>query len=1035
MTKKKRNIVEWAMHYRQIVIMVACCLVAFGVYGLADMNKNEFPDFTVRQGVVVAVYPGVSAQDIEEQLTKPLENYIFSYKEVKKEKTKSYSRNGMAIIQIELNDDVSGTDKDNFWSKFKHGINTFKAQLPSGVLALMVQDDFGDTSALLITMESKDKTYRELNDYMDDLKDRLRRIESIGRMNVLGMQKEQISIYLDSDKMSHYGIGTNTIAASLFAKGFVTTAGTQKGNGYDSPIQVERSLNVVGDVEQLVVYSDPSGNVVRLKDVAKIRREYPQPSSYVTNNGQKCLVLSVEMKKGRSITAMGADIEKVMDEFKSTLPSDVTIFTITDQTKVVNDSVVNFLRELLIAIAAVVIVIMLFLPMRVALVAASTIPISIFISLGLFYAFGIELNTVTLAALIVTLGMIVDNSIVIIDSYMEMLAEGKSRWTASISSATHFFKSIFSATLAISITFFPFLLTTKGMYHDFLLYFPWSITIVLLISLLVAELIVPFLQFYFIRKPVGTGGKKKFSFLDLVQRYYDWLIGRCFAHPYITVSVGVASIVIGSVMVSQLPQKMMPTAERNQFAVEIYLPDGTSLKRTAAVADSLEHILRKDSRVVSVASFKGTSSPRFHAAYAPQFGGSNYTQFIVNTKSNHDTETLLKDYRMKYATHFPNAYVRFKQLSYSQDANPVELRLTGDDWQQLKSVADSVTRLWRNNPYLMLVRNDVNEPLLTTDVVLDETKAGRMGVTNAMVEATLATRYNSSGISLGTIWDGDYNYGVCLKGTNADSSAIRDVADELIPVSGGLSVVPLRQIADIKPVWADGQIAHRNGLRTITVMADVVNDKNVMELTTELQKNFDTSRLPSGVTAEWGGEYAESQESLPQILSALAVAVVIIFFILVWHFHRINTAVLLLVSLAMTIFGTSLGVLISGVTFGMTCFLGIISLMGILVRNAIIMYDYAEELREKEKLTAHEAIFLSAKRRMRPIFLTSAAASMGVIPMILGGSGLWMPMGAVICYGTLVTMLLILTVLPVAYWLLMSGSTKRREAGLKLENE
>ena len=1036
MIKKKRNIVEWAMHYRQIVIMVTCCLVAFGIYGLTDMNKNEFPDFTVRQGVVVAVYPGVSAQDVEEQLTKPLENYIFSYKEVKKEKTKSYSRNGMAIIQIELNDDVSGTDKDNFWSKFKHGINTFKAQLPSGVLALMVQDDFGDTSALLITMESKDKTYRELNDYMDDLKDRLRRIESIGRMNVTGMQKEQISIYLDSDKMSHYGIGANTIATSLFAKGFVTTAGTQKSAGYDSPIQVERSLNVVGDVEQLVVYSDPSGNVVRLKDVAKIKREYPQPSSYVTNNGVKCLVLSVEMKKGRSITAMGADIEKVMDEFKSTLPSDVSIFTITDQTKVVNDSVVNFLRELLIAIAAVVIVIMLFLPMRVALVAASTIPISIFISLGLFYAFGIELNTVTLAALIVTLGMIVDNSIVIIDSYMEMLAEGKSRWTASICSATHFFKSIFSATLAISITFFPFLLTMKGMFHDFLLYFPWAITIVLLISLLVAELIVPFLQFYFIRKPMNAGGeKKKFSFLDLVQRYYDWLIGRCFAHPYITVSVGVASIVLGSVMVSLLPQKMMPTAERNQFAVEIYLPDGTSLSHTSAVADSLEHILRRDSRVVSVASFKGTSSPRFHTAYAPQFGGPNYAQFIVNTRSNSDTEALLKDYRMKYASYFPDAYVRFKQLTYSQDANPVELRLTGDDWQQLKSVADSVTRLWRNNPYLMLVRNDVNEPLMTTDVKLDETKAGRMGVTNAMVETTLATRYNSSGISLGTIWDGDYSYGVCIKGTKADSSSLKDVADEPIPVSGGLSSVPLRQIAKVKPVWADGQIAHRNGLRTITVMADVVDGKNVMELTGELQKSFDASRLPSGISAEWGGEYAESQESMPQILSALVVAVVIIFFILVWHFHRINTAVLLLVSLAMTLFGTCLGVLISGVTFSLTCFLGIISLMGILVRNAIIMYDYAEELRDTEKLTAHEAIFMSAKRRMRPIFLTSAAASMGVIPMILGGSGLWMPMGAVICYGTLVTMILILTVLPVAYWLMMSGSTKRREAGLKLENE
>ena len=287
---------------------------------------------------------------------------------------------------------------------------------------------------------------------------------------------------------------------------------------------------MVGYVEQLVVYSDRSGNVVRLKDVAKIRREYPQPSSYVTNNGQKCLMLSVEMKKGRSITAMGADIEKVMDEFKSTLPSDVTIFTITDQTKVVNDSVVNFLHELLIAIAAVVIVIMLFLPMRVALVAASTIPISIFISLGLFYAFGIELNTVTLAALIVTLGMIVDNSIVIIDNYLEKIGEGMSRWHASIQSSTHFFRSIFSATLAISITFFPFLFIMTGMFHDFLLSFPWSITLILGISLLVASLLVPFMQFWFIRKPLQTGGKG-FSFLDILQKYYNKLLDSLNIHP------------------------------------------------------------------------------------------------------------------------------------------------------------------------------------------------------------------------------------------------------------------------------------------------------------------------------------------------------------------------------------------------------------------------------------------------------------------------------------------------------------------------
>lgn len=221
---KKRNIVEWAMHYRQIVILITAVLVAFGVYALGKMNKNEFPNFTVRQGVVAAVYPGATVSEMEEQVTKPLEDYIFTYKEVKKAKTKSYTRNGLTIIQVELNDDVNGADKENFWSRFKLGVQQFKMSLPSGVLAVQVQDDFGDASALLITMESDEKTYRELNDYMDDLKERLRNIESVGRLNVYGGQQEQISVYVDTRKLANYGIGQSVMTSALMAKGFNTTS-------------------------------------------------------------------------------------------------------------------------------------------------------------------------------------------------------------------------------------------------------------------------------------------------------------------------------------------------------------------------------------------------------------------------------------------------------------------------------------------------------------------------------------------------------------------------------------------------------------------------------------------------------------------------------------------------------------------------------------------------------------------------------------------------------------------------------------------
>lgn len=745
------------------------------------------------------------------------------------------------------------------------------------------------------------------------------------------------------------------------------------------------------------------------------------------------------MKKGKNITDMGEQIDEQLSAFQQTLPKDVTMFTITNQSKVVGDSIINFLRELLIAIIAVVVVVLLLMPMRVALVASSTIPVTIFISLGLFYAFGIELNTVTLAALIVTLGMIVDNSIVIIDNYVELLGQGMSRWGASIQSATHFFKSIFSATLAISITFFPFLLTLQGMFHDFILYFPWAITIVLMVSLLVAELIVPFMQFWFIRKPMevkkGKDGKPSFSFLGLMQRYYDQLISFCFRHYYGTLAAAVVCTLGGFILMDKLPQKLMPTAERNQFAVEMFLPTGTSLQRTAQVADSLEHILRQDKRVVSVASFKGTSSPRFQTTYAPQMGGKNFAQFIVNTTDDKATVAVLHDYRMKYSETFPDAYIRFKQLSYSNEDNSVEIRLSGSDWALLKHVADSVTDEMRKCPQLMLVRNDVREPLYKDHIILDESKANRLGITNAQVELAMASRYSSDGLPLGTIWQGDYGTKVVMKGSKANGASMTDVEDEPIPVLGGVKTVPLRDVAKIEKTQEDGQICHCNGVRTITVMADVADGVNVMNLTQALQKQFTQDKIPEGVTMKWGGEYDMSGETMPQIVGALAIAVVIIFFILLGHFKRISTSLLVLLSLAMTLFGAAVGVWVTGIDFSLTCFLGLISLMGILVRNAIIMFDYAEELRTNEQLTAHEAIFESAKRRMRPIFLTSAAASMGVIPMILGGSGLWMPMGVVIFFGTLITMVLILTVLPVAYWLMMSGSTKKRLASENIEKE
>ena len=763
--EKKRNIVEAAMHYRQIVMLVTVVLLVFGVFGLYSINKNEFPNITIRQGVVVAVYPGKTAAEVEEQLTRPLENYIFTYKEVNKEDTKSYSRDGMVIVLVELNEDIS--NKEEFWAKFKHGVNAYKSSLPSGVLAVVVNDDFGDTSALLVTIESKDKTYRELQDYANDLMDSLRTIESVGRMTVSGTQHEQISVYLDYNKIAKYGISDNLVAATLLSKNFVTTAGTLKNGAYNSPVYISQSINLVSDVEETIVYSSPDGKTVRLKDIADIRREYPKLTSYITNNGVKSILLSIELKSGRSITDMGEEVYRKLDTFEPSLPDDVKMFRITDQAKVVKDSVVSFLKELLIAVIAVIIVVVLLMPMRVALVAAVTIPISIFISLGLYYTFNIELNTVTLAALITTLGMIVDNSIVIIDAYVEKIKEGTSRWHSAIYSASHFFPSILTATLAISITFFPLLITTTGSLNDTLQTFPWAISIVLLVSLFVAVSLVPFLQFWFIKK---ENAEHTSRMLDFLQNIYDKIIDWCFLHKKTVIVTAFASVIAAAMILMKIPQRLMPLAERNQFAVEIYLPTGTSIDRTAALADSLENILQQDDRVVSIASFKGCSSPRFHTVYAPQFGGENYAQFIVNTVSPKATEAMLAEYKPKYEEAVPEAYIRFKQLSYGKESNPIEIRLSGGDLNTLKNAADSLTKRLREDSRLKLVRNDFNEPLQSTKIKIDPQKASRLGIAPASVELAMAMRYNASGIPIATIWQGDYPVSVCLKSTVADKS-------------------------------------------------------------------------------------------------------------------------------------------------------------------------------------------------------------------------------------------------------------------------
>ena len=1017
MKNKKIGYIPWGMRYHNITTVIVSVLVLFGVVALINMPRNEFPNFTISQGLVIGVYPGATSAEVEEQLTKQVENYIFGYKEVKKAKTYSESREGMMIIYVELNDNV--TNADEFWSKLKHGLNEFKSSLPSGVLALMANSDFGDTSAMLITLSSDTKGYKEMESELKKLKAECRKIGAVSKIKDYGIQKEKIYVNVKPEKLNEYNIKSMSLLSSYMPNGMVSPAGTLKDGKNELNVHFPPNFESEKDLANQIVFSDPSGNVVRLKDIATIERRDEDPDSYIRQNDKKTILLSIEMQQGNNIVAFGKEVQKALTTFKANCPKDIEVNVISNLPQYVDDAVTDFMKEFLIAIFAVILVVMLLLPKRVASIAGLTVPIAVLITLGILNFLGVELNTVSLAGLIIVLGMIVDNSIVVIDNYVEKKDHGFSSWHAAIKSARELVTPVITATLSICAVYIPLGIMLPGTAGDFVRDLPVTICTALVVSVLVALFVVPYLNFFFIKKGLKSQDSKvtKKSFLERVQKVFDTLLEKAFRNPKKTLGIGAMTVALGLVLFATLDQRLFPEVERNQFAVEVYLPKGASLESTSSVMDSLEHTLRRDKRVTTVTSFVGTSSPRFHTVYAPNMPSSNYGQLMVNTVDNKATKAICEEYNKKFAGAFPNAYVKWKILALEASKFPIEVRITGDSIKALREVEAQVNDIVKVEKGIKWIHSDWEQKQQNIKVELDNDKATRMGYSKGWVSTSLFLGLN--GMPLTTIWENDYPVSVELKQDNGETKDINYLGNQTITSPMNYTSVPLRTFAKFSPEWTEGTIVHRNGTRTLTVQVDV-DSKIIMasKVLSNIQPKIGKIKMPEGTSISYGGDYEGTQMSFIPMSYALLVSIFIIFFILLFQFKKVKLSLLIMSTMLLGLPGASIGLWLMHYPFSLTAFIGITSLCGIVVRNGIILIDYLEELRTLHGLSVKEAALAAGKRRMRPIFLTSAAASIGVIPMILSRSPLWGPLGTVVCFGLLISMVLTLFVLPVLYTLI-----------------
>lgn len=1021
MKRDSGNIIRSFIAHKKLIYIVVSAFVVIGVIGLSFINKDEFPSFEIKQGLVAGIYPGASAAEVEDQLTRPLEEALFSFSEVSRENTYSYSRDGICYIFVDLT--VPAKKKDEAWSKIKLGLESAKMTLPAGVLAVTVLDDFSSVSSMLIALESSDKGYSELLGYAEDLSARLREIPEMADVSIIGAQSEEIAVKVDMEKLSSYGISPASLMFDYQTAALQVPSGTFKTDYVNSPLRITSPLTSEQEIAEKIIYSDPAGNVVRLGDVAEITRQFKEPVSRIDYNGHSAIIISIEMRPDNDIVAFGAKVEKILEGFDKTLPDTVNISKITDQPRVVASSVVSFLRDLVISMLVVILVMLMLFPIKSALIAGSGVPVCTALALAVMFITGIDLNTVSLAALIVVLGMIVDDSIITMDGYMGNLAKGMSQVDAAAASAKELFMPMFMATFAICAMFFPIKGIITGYLGDFVTTFPWVVAIALSISLIYAMLVVPSLEVRYIRTAQSTStwwfARLQSKFFAAMQNGYDWMQAVCFRHPKLTLLTGAVAVGLGILMFTQLNVQMMPKAARNCFAVEIYLDGNAGLAQTQEVSDSLQKILLADKRVRSVTAFVGTSSPRFHATYAPQLPGQNYAQFIVNTTSNLATEAILKEYEVEYEHYFPRALVRFKQMDYQAVTSPVAVVVKGPDQETLVPVAEKIkTYMYSLNDMLKWIHSDCDDYVSSVDITLDPDEAARLGVNKAMLSLSLSGAFN--GQTIASLWEKDKQIPVNLYSMSAGPDMDYDViANQIVPtVMPGVSV-PLRQVADIEPGWSPETFARTSGEESVTIGADMrfgCSQPAAMKKIKSYIKEEIEPGLPDGVTISYGGLTSMNKQVGPEILLSFICAVAVLFFFMLVHFKKASLAFLTLIMSSLCLFGAFFGMWLFRLDFGMTSVLGLISLVGIIVRNGIIMFEYAEELRFEKGLDVKTAAEEAGKRRMRPIFLTSCTTALGVLPMIISGDALWMPMGVVICFGTMLSIFLIVFMMPVSYW-------------------
>lgn len=1041
---RRFNLSEWALHNRGLVLYVMIALAIIGAWSYTRLGQSEDPPFTFKAMVVRTLWPGATAEEVSRQVTERIEKAVMNTGQY--EFVRSYSRPGESQVIFMAKDSMRSKDIPELWYQIRKKVGDIRATLPEGVVGPFFNDEFGDTFGNIYALTGEGFDYAILKDYADRIQLELQRVPDVGKVELVGLQEEKVWVEIDNTRLATLGIPLQAVQQALEGQNAVVPAGFYETGAERVQLRVDGPFRSVEEIADFPIHA--AGRTIRLGDVAQVRRGFADPAApRMRFMGQDAIGIAVAMRDGGHILRLGEALETEFARLQEQLPAGMQLRKVSDQPEAVRDSVGEFVRVLAEAVVIVLLVSFFSLGFRTGLVVAVSIPLVLAMTFAAMYYFGIGLHKISLGALVLALGLLVDDAIIAVEMMAIKMEQGYDRLRAASFAWDSTAFPMLTGTLITAAGFLP-IATAASSTGEYTRSLFQVVTISLLLSWIAAVLFIPYLGDRMLPdlahpqppKP-GSWAARRRAFrerlADRWPQYAAWLapapaeahhhhdpyqrpfyrrfrrlLETCLRRRWWVIGATVALFVLSLVLFRFVPQQFFPDSTRPELMVDLELEEGASLRATEAQARKLEALLQQRGDIRNYVAYVGTGSPRFYLPLDQQLPATNFSQFVVLARDLQAREALRDWLLHEVAPQFPELQMRVTRLENGPPVGyPVQFRVSGEHIDQVRAIARKVAEKVRANPHTANVNLDWDEPSKVVRLEVDQERARALGVSSAQLAQFLVMQL--SGYTASTYREDNELVGIMLRGGAGDREALEMLGSLAVPTGDGGSV-PLSQLARLRYTFEDGIIWHRNRLPTITVRADIADDLLPAQVTAQIEPTLEEIRqaLPPGYLLQTGGSVEDSARGQKSIAAGMPLFVIVVTTLLMLQLRSFSRTLMVLVTAPLGLIGATWFLLLFRVPFGFVAMLGTIALAGMIMRNSVILVDQIEQ----DIAAGHDrwhAIVDATVRRFRPIVLTAMTAVLAMIP--LSRSAFYGAMAVAIMGGLIVATALTLLFLPALY--------------------